>query len=136
MTSRHTLRRRYGGSRAPKTADKQRWDSLRASFITADEAARAQEIAMRVKYGDGNFRRWASRGEQSKLEKLEERRSKIGDKLFQLLLEVSPRGEAWRSGAPVFWIYRTLSWEDATRPTNEPLSVVVPAPFGANRGIT
>ena len=130
------LRRRYGRSAAKTAANKARWDVLRASFIVADEAARAQEIAMRVKWGDASWRNWASRGEQTKLEKLEERRSKIGDKIFELLLKVSPRGEAWRTGAPVFWIYHDLTWEDATRPTSEPLSVVVPAPYGANRGIT
>jgi len=126
--------RRYGRSAAKMSANKARWDALRASFLVADEAARAQEIAMRVKWGDAGWRNWASKGEKSKLERLEDRRDKIGGKLFDLLQKVSPRD--WSSGAPVFWIYRDLTWEDATRPANEPLSVVVPAPYGANRGIT
>lgn len=117
-------------------SDKARWDTLRAQFLAADEAARAQEIAMRVKWGDAGWRNWASRGERTKLDKLLERRNKIGNKLFELLLRVSPRGEAWRTGAPAFWIYRDLTWEDAIRPANEPLSVVVPAPYGASHGIT
>lgn len=117
-------------------SDKARWDTLRAQFLAADEAARAQEIAMRVKWGDAGWRNWASRGERTKLDKLLERRDKIGNKLFELLLRVSPRGEAWRTGAPAFWIHRDLTWEDAIRPANEPLSVVVPAPYGASHGIT
>ena len=128
------LRRRYG--RAAKASDKARWEKLRAQFIAAHEAAREQEINMRVKYGDANWRHWASKGDRNKLDKLQDRASKIGDKLLEILYRVSPRGDAWRTGAPVYWIYEKLSWEDAIRPVNEPLSVVVPAPYGANRGLT
>ncbi len=120
----------------PRAADKKRWETLRASFLAAHEAADDLEIEMRVKYGDQNWRTWSGRGERARLERLEEKASKLGDKLFELLLRVSPRGEAWRTGAPVYWIYSKLSWDDAVRPVTEPLSVVVPAPYGADRGLT
>jgi hypothetical protein len=130
---RRALRLKYGHSRV---SDHARWDKLRAQFLAAHEAARAQEIEMRVRYGDANWRHWASKSDRNKLDKLRERERKIGDKIMALLLRVSPRGDAWRTGAPAYWIYEKLSWEDATRPVNEPLSVVVPAPYGADRGLT
>ena len=133
---RHPQTRRLPRAKIDQNAsEKACWDTLRAAFVGADEAVRTQEIRMRVKWGDASWRNWASKAEKTKLEKLYERRSKIGDRIFEMLLKVSPRGEAWRTGAPVFWIYHDLTWEDAIRPTNEPLSVIVPAPYGANRGI-
>lgn len=120
----------------PKAADRKRWDSLHASYLAAKQAADTLAVNMRVKYSDKNWRTWSSRSERTKLEKLEAKRDKLGDKIFQLLLHISPRGEAWRTGAPVYWIYNNLSWEDAVRPTGEPLSVVVPAPYGNDRGLT
>ena len=121
---------------APRAADKARWDKLRASFLAAYRAAQDLEIKLRMKYGDASWRNYSSRGEQAKYKQLHDRAGKFGDKLFKLLLEVSPRGEAWRTGAPAYWIYRDLSWDDAVRPAGEPLSVVVPAPFGSSRGLT
>jgi len=133
MKRRHLLRRRHGHSLA---SDKTRWDKLHADYAKAYQASRDNEIALRVKYGDGNWRMWCSRGEKTRTEKLEARRDKIGDKIVDLLVRISPRGEAWLSGAPAFWIRGDLTWEDAIRPKNEPLSVVVPAPWGADRGLT
>ena len=119
----------------PLASDRQRWDALHASYATAIEAARKMQIDQRVKYGDSNWRTWASRGDRNKLEKLEERANKIGDKIVELLVRISPRGEAWLSGGPAWWIREKLTWEDAVRPVGEALSVEVPAPYGAAHGL-
>lgn len=129
---RHALRRRYGHA---SQADKVRWDKLHVDYEKKYEAARAFEIELRVKYGDRNWRTWAGRGDRTKLERLEAARDKVGDKIVDLLYKISPRGEAWATGAPAWWIRSKLTWEDATRPTGEPLSVVVPAPYGATEGL-
>lgn len=132
---RRALRRRYGHSRA---SDKARWDSLHAVYATKREAARAYESDLRSRYGggDSHWRSWITRGERAKLERLEAAADKVGDKIVELLLRVSPRGDAWYTGAPAWWIREKLTWEDATRPKDEPLSVEVPAPYGATRGLT
>jgi hypothetical protein len=126
------LRRGYSA-----VADKKRWDALHASHATARSAARDYESELRGRYGwgDSNWRSWITRTERGKLERLEARADKIGDKIVDLLLRISPRGEAWRTGAPAWWIREKLSWEDATRPVGDPLSAVVPAPYGRTEGL-
>lgn len=118
--------------------DRRRWDDLRASYATARAAVKDYESSLRPKYGysDSNWRSWITKTERSKFERLEARANKIGDKIVALLVQISPRGEAWLSGAPAWWIRERLTWDDAVRPINEPLSVEVPAPWGANRGLT
>jgi hypothetical protein len=115
---------------------KAQWDKLRADYLAAMRAADDQESSMRIRWGDRDWRTWSSKSEQKKFEKLRAHASKIGNKMTDMLVEVSPRGDAWLTGAPVAFIYRDLSWEDATRPVHEPLSVTVPAPYGADRGLT
>lgn len=120
------------------TADSRRWDDLHASYATARAAVKDYESSLRPKYGysDPNWRSWITRTERAKFERLEARADRIGDKIVNLIVQISPRGEAWLSGAPAWWIRERLTWEDAIRPTDEPLSVEVPAPWGANRGLT
>jgi DNA repair protein RadC len=120
------------GARRPLASDRHRWDALHAAYVPAIEAARAMQRALEQKYQDT---RWAGRGEQSKLETLRARADKIGDKIVDLIVKVSPRGEAWLTGAPAWWLREKLTWEDAIRPANEPLSVQVPAPWGATHGL-
>jgi len=122
------LRRRYGHASA---ASKKRFESLRAAYDAAYEAARNEVITQSVKYGtERDARNWASRGEKNRLEKLEKKRDKIGDAIVELVVRESPRGEAWKSGVPTFWLRKNLSWEDVKRPASEPLSNVPPAPYG------
>lgn len=128
----HALRRRYGRASA---ADKTRWDKLHVDYEKKYAAAQDFQIKLRMKYGEGNWRHWASRGDQTKLERLEVARDKVGDKIVTLLVKISPRGEAWLSGVPSWWIQSKLTWEDATRPTNEPLSAETPAAWGYREGL-
>ena len=119
-------------------ADRRRWDDLHASYAVAREAARAYESELSRKYGGSHFQNWRlylGRTERAKLERLEARADKIGDKIVDLIVRISPRGEAWLSGAPAWWIRERLTWEDAVRPASEPLSVVVPAPWGRAEGL-
>jgi hypothetical protein len=116
------------------TADKKRWDDLHADQATAREAASEYERQLGSKYGYQHQRSWLGKGERDKLERLEARTNKIGDKIVELLVRVSPRGETWLSGTPAWWIRQKLSWEDAIRPKDEPLSVVVPGAYGYRDG--
>lgn len=123
------LRRRYGY--ASLAASKKRFDALRAAYLAAGEAARDELITQSVKYGtEREARSWASRGEKTRLEKLEKRRDKAGDALTDLVAAVSPRGEAWKSGVPIRWIRQDLTWDDVVRPAGEPLSAIPPPAFG------
>lgn len=117
--------------RAVRSSGKARFDTLRAQYKVAYEAARNEAITQSVKYGsEREARSWASRGEKNRLEKLEKKRDRIGDAIVDLIVRESPRGEAWRSGAPVFWLYGETPWEDVVRPADEPLSRVPPPPYG------
>jgi hypothetical protein len=110
---------------------KQQFEHLREAFIRADVEARNEIIAQSVKYGtERSARQHASRGEKTRLEKLESKRDKVGNQLVELVVAESPRGETWKSGAPVFWMYRDLPWEDVIQPKDQPLPVLPPAPFG------
>ena len=79
---------------------------------------------------------WLSAGQKTRLERLRDASDKVGDKIVDLLVKISPRGEAWLSGAPAYWLRDKLTWEDAIRPTDETLSVEVPAPWGSRSGLT
>ncbi len=114
-------------------ADKKRWDDLHAAWKKVDEAVLGYEIELRRKYGPYQ-RPWLSSAERKKLDALEDKRRKIGDKIFDLLVRVSPRGDAWLHGVPSVWVYTELTWEDAIRPKNEPLSVVTPGGYGFPAG--
>jgi len=122
----------------PTATDRRRWDELHASYATKREAARGYERQLSLEYGgshDQNWRMWVPRSKRERLERLEAAADRVGDKIVELLVRVSPRGEAWLTGAPAWWIRERLTWEDAVRPVGEPLSVEVPAPYGATRGL-
>lgn len=108
--------------------DKKRWDDLHAAYARAHEAELAYEIELSAKYGHNFQRQWLSKGQRDKLESLQARKDKIGEKIFELITRVSPRD--WSSGVPSWWVQSKLTWEDAIRPANEPLSVVVPGSYG------
>jgi hypothetical protein len=123
--------------RAPTPRDRQRWEALRAQYLAAKDAQRAYESELRNRYGwgDPSWRSWITRTERGRLERLEARMGRCGDPMIELLVCVSPRGHAWRSGAPYWWIVEKLDWEDAVRPEREPMSAVVPAPYGQREGL-
>ena len=112
-------------SRAP-TAEQ--WNKLRADYLEADRAYHALDNELSYKYGSKHGYEWASTTERKKLEQLRKRKDRVGEKMFAILEKVSPRD--WAHGVPAHWIYEKLSWEDAVRPANEPLSVTTPTAYG------
>jgi hypothetical protein len=115
-------------------SDKKRWDDLHAAYTQASEVELAYEIELGAKYGHNFQSQWLSKGQKAKLEKLRAAKDKIGDKIVDLLVRVSPRGDTWLSGVPSWWIQSKLTWEDAIRPVGETLSVVVPGAYGSRDG--
>lgn len=118
---------------ATKT-DKAKWDKLHADLEKAYAAKDDYEIQLGVKYGHRFQLPWLGSGERKKLEQLRDRTDKIKDKVLELIVKISPRGERWMRGAPYWWVARTLTWEDAIRPADEPLSVIVPGSYGNRDG--
>lgn len=110
-------------------SDRERWEKLRADYLTTSRAARDIDIQLSLKYGPGFQLGWASKTEQKKLHQLRQRLDRIGDKMFAILERVSPRD--WSRGVPTHWLREKLSWEDAVRPLGEPLSVTPPLAYGA-----
>jgi hypothetical protein len=105
----------------------------RAKFEAAQKAACVArraideiEIDLAVKYGRGN-ERWASRAEQKRLEQRRAQWDRACDRVWRML-QGAPRD--WGTGVPVWWICEKLTYDDAFRPTNEPLSVVPPLSYG------
>jgi len=120
-------------------ADRRRWDELHAAYAVARTEADAFRLQLNRKYGsDSNlgWRTWLSKGDRDKLERLEAKVNRVGDKIVDLLVRVSPRGESWLSGVPAWWLRERLTWEDAVRPADEPLSVEVPLAWGATHRMT
>jgi hypothetical protein len=120
-------------------ADRRRWDELHAAYAVARTEADDFRLQLNRKYGsDSNpgWRTWLSKGDSDRLERLEAKVNRVGDKIVDLLVRVSPRGEAWLSGVPAWWIRERLTWEDAVRPADEPLSIEVPLAWGATHRMT
>lgn len=127
----------YGGMVMSPASDRRRWDELHAAHAVARTAVDDYERQLGPKYGwSQSWRSWITKTERDKLDRLEAKRDKIGDKIIELLVRVSPRGEAWLSGVPTWWIKEKLTWEDAVRPVDEPLSVEVPLSWGNTRRLT
>ena len=107
------------------------FDDLRAKFLEAHRAALNETITQSVKYGsEREARSWASRGEKTRLEKLENKRNKIGDAIIEYIVQESPRGEAWKSGVTSHYLHEKLSWDDVMKPSSEPLSNLPPPAYG------
>lgn len=109
----------------PRAPTAEQWNKLRADYLEADRAYDALDIDLSVKYGK---REWASRTEQKKLDQLRKRKARVCEKMFAVLDKVATRD--WHHGVPAYWVCEKLSWEDAIRPANEPLSVTPPTVYG------
>ncbi len=112
------------------TSDKKRWDDLHAALAKANDALNELDSALRSKYGSRYENSWLPKGQRDKKERLQAKVDAVRDKIIELLVKVSPRGERWLQGVPSHWLTDQLTWEDAIRPANEPLSVVVPGAWG------
>jgi hypothetical protein len=112
----------------PRGATAEQWHKLRSDYLEAERAYDDLDNELSYKYGSKHGHEWASRIERKKLDQLRKRKDRIGEKMFAILDKVSPRD--WHHGVPAHWIYSKLSWEDAIRPANEPLSVAPPTAYG------
>lgn len=112
-------------------ADKKRWDELHTALAKATEAKDEFDRQLHAHYGRYEDQ-WLTKTQRAKLTALRAKEDKIGEKIFELVTRVSPRD--WSYGVPVWWVRRELTWEDAVRPKNEPLSVVVPGSWGSPDG--
>jgi len=115
-----------------RASDKKKWDDLRAALAKTDSEQETLESALRGKYGMNYQRSWLGRGDQARLDKLREKADKIGEKIYEIADRLSPR--RWDQGVPSWWVRHNLTWEDMTRPADEPLSVVVPGAYGYSDG--
>lgn len=110
---------------------REKFEAMRAAYFEASQAASSELITQSLKYGgDRNARSWASRGDKMRLEKLEAKRDRIGDKIVDFIVKESPRGESWRSGVPSHWLTEKLAWDDIVKPANEELSTLPPTAYG------
>jgi hypothetical protein len=115
-------------------ADKKKWDSLHVAQAKAQAAESAYDLALAQKYHMSYQDSWLTHAQRDKKDRLREKRREIESKILDLLVEISPRGDRWLHGAPAHWLATELTWEDAIRPANEPLSVVVPGSWGSPDG--
>lgn len=112
----------------------QRWVSLHDRLRVARETLNMLEKSLAARYGwaDG-WRSWLGRTDRKMLEVKRRAVTAIEDQIFALLDEISPRN--WRSSVPARWVASDLTWEDATRPLGQALSVVPPLAYGATEAI-
>ena len=106
-----------------------RFDELRARYLAQQAKRSAHDDAMRGKYGGDYRTTWLTTGEAKKETKLREASDAAQNAFIDYLTEISPR--YWKSGVPVHWLCEELTYEDAIRPVDQPLSVVPPLAYGA-----
>lgn len=102
------------------------WDAAQAKWRELDKRLDTHRNALSFKYGEA---KWASRTEKAQSEKLYAQMSKISDKIFGWLDQMTDR--RWTSGVPSHWVAGELSYDDARKPASVPLSVVPPLAYGA-----
>lgn len=112
-----------------KADPKVKFDALRARYAELTRKRDEHDAAMSAKYGSGYSESWLKRGEAILREKLSNSREAVGDKLFDHVQVISPRD--WSCDVPLCWVLQDLTYEDAVRPLNEPLSVAPPLAFGS-----
>lgn len=109
-----------------------------------DAAARLAQLVWRVrgalatydwklrdKYGPYFSISWLNKTEWKRREGLYDAADKAGTAIFAYIQAVSPRD--WSYGVPSYWVRETLTWEDATRPVDEPLGATPPLSYGSTR---
>ncbi len=105
-----------------------RFCTARGRYQTAYAALQDHEIDLAVKYGRC-AREWCSTKEKRRTEQLRAALDRASAAFHKLLATLSPRD--WSYGVPSHWLCLHLSYEDATRPVGEPLSVVPPLSYGS-----
>lgn len=111
-------------------ASRAKFENLRRRYIGARAALTDAQLELGWRYG--HARGWESylkAAEKRKLERLRAATDRESGKFFDYLESISPRD--WSYGVPSHWVIEQLSYDDAVRPVEEPLSVVPPLSHGA-----
>jgi hypothetical protein len=108
-----------------------KFDKLRERYLARTKKLDEHKLQIHSKYGDGWSDGWLANADRRKLESERDQVGKTGDAFFEYLTSISPRD--WSYGVPSFWLYESLSFADAVRPVDEPLSVVPPLSYGSTR---
>lgn len=103
---------------------REKFESIRAAAAKTKDARDEYRTQIEIKYGK---LLWAKASEQKRYERLCAAYDRQVDRMFKLL-EPAPR--EWRCGVPFHWVVEKLSFDDAFRPKDEPLSVEPPRAFG------
>lgn len=100
----------------------------RARCLKARERRESVRAPLVVKYGGETLLYRATQTETRRVEAANRAFDKASDGMFRLL-DASPRD--WRSGVPAHWVLFHLSYDDATRAKDEPLSMEPPCSYGS-----
>lgn len=106
-----------------------RFAELRNKYFEAKVKRDLQDGTLRSKYGAEYQASWLKAGERKLKERLQAALDRAGEKLTDFIATFSPRD--WHHGVPVVWVREDLTFEDAARPANEPLSVRPPLSYGS-----
>lgn len=112
-----------------KESQEAKFDRLRARHLEKQKALYSFQSKLQQRLGPGWNSSWLKASDEDKLHRLREAADKTGRTFFDYLQSISPRD--WSYGVPAYWVHETLTFADAMRPTNEPLSVVPPMAYGA-----
>jgi hypothetical protein len=104
-----------------------KFDKARAAVLATRAVRDATFGELERKYGPGVSLGWTCGQERKRAEKVRERHEHAQDAMFRVLEDSS---RDWRSGVPVAWVTEELTYDDAVRPLDEPLSVVPPCAYG------
>lgn len=110
---------------------RKRFDALRSKYLAAKAKREDQLVSFRARYGSEYQDSWLSPPDRKRKERLNAAVDKAGDALFAHVQAISPRD--WSFGVPLCWVLSDLTFEDAVRPIDEPLSVVPPLSYGSTR---
>lgn len=117
-------------SAAKQRPSRERFDALRARYLTAKAKLDDVNAAHEAKYGPGCQESWLKPGERTAYRKAKDAAERAGEAFTDYVAAISPRD--WSRGVPFHWVRESLTYEDATRPLGEVLSVSPPLAWGAS----
>lgn len=110
-------------------SDEAKFSLLRDAYVRARAQLDEYESTLARKHGSGWRPYWLKASEEKSLNSKRDAAHITGRKFYDHLAAISPRD--WSYGVPIHWLYEHLTYEDAVRPVDEPLSVVPPLSYGA-----
>jgi len=114
--------------------NRKRFDAARLAVLKARARRDGIEEQVGLRYGPGHSASWYSARENRLRYQALAAYERAADRIFRLLAEGSPRN--WTAGVPYHWVNEDLTYEDAIRPVDQPLSVVPPLSYGCTVHMT